>query len=153
MIRKSMITKLGFMRASIALILISSNNVSAFQIVDNYCNEQAKLGSWTVGIGEKKNVSNIMREFDNEHQRMILALDKLPVKLTETVLFSSIGSKPNSVIRIMKEHARYQWDVTGKKSNLSVTIQYYKGCINQISLMDTNKMNFYNRYNVLSTKP
>lgn len=143
----------NLIKVSVVVTFALSNRAFALEIVDNYCNNQAKLGSWTVGIGDKKAIPNIVKEFDAEHQKMVLAFDKMPIKLTESAIFSSIGVKPDSVIKIMKESARYQWNVSGKKSNLSVTVQYYKGCIHQISLMDTSKMSFYNRYNTLPTKP
>lgn len=128
-----------------------STQAFAFKVVDSECNDQAKLGAWTVGIGEKKNV-NIAKEFAGEHQMLVQALDRLPVKLSEEALFAGIGSKPNNVIRVMKDHARFQWDMTGKKSSVNVIVQYYKGCIDQISVMDSRSMAFYNRHNILADK-
>jgi uncharacterized membrane protein len=41
----------------------------------------------------------------------------------------------------------------GRQSSLSVIVNFYKGCINAISLMDSSKMEFYRRDNVLPDKP
>lgn len=142
------VKKLGL----VAVALMLSANAFALKVVDSECTDQAKLGAWTVGIGEKKNV-NIAKEFAGEHQKLVEALDKLPVKLSEESLLAGVGMKPNGVIRVAKNHARFQWDVTGKKSSINVVIQYYKGCIDQISVIDSRSMAFYNRHNSLVELP
>lgn len=140
-----------FKKVAVAMVVcLLSSNSFAFKMVDSECNDQAKLGAWTQGIGEKKRIQNIVSEFGSEHQQLVSILDKLPVKLSEALLLEEIGIKPNSVIRVVKEHARFQWDVTREKSSINIIIQYYKGCVDQVSIM--RGMNFYNRHNELLTK-
>ena len=146
-----MITK-HILGASLAVLLVATN-ANAFKIVENYCNNKATRGEWTVGIKNKKVVKSITKEFAPEHQKVVAFLDKMPIMTSEASILAGMPLKPNQVIRVVKDHARFQWEIPGKKSNLAVTVYQYKGCVNQIDIMDSNNPNFYNLSNTLATQP
>ena len=133
--------------------LFVATNANAFKVVENYCNNKAIRGEWTVGIKDKKTVKSITKEFAPEHQKVVNFLDKMPIMTSEASILSGIPVKPTQVIRVVKDHARFQWEIPGKKSNLSIVVYQYKGCVNQINLMDSNNSKFYNLYNTLATQP
>ena len=134
-------------------VLFATSNANAFKVVENYCNDKAKRGEWTVGIKNKKTVKSITKEFAPEHQKVVAFLDKMPIITSETSILSGMPLKPSQVIRVAKDHARFQWEIHGKKSNLAVVVHQYKGCISQINIMESSSSKFYNLDNKLATQP
>jgi len=137
----------------VSILLSLSSNSNAFNIVETYCNDQARQGEWTIGIKDKKSIKAISSQFDPEHRQVLDYLDKLPVKVSEESLLAGIPVKPKSVIRVVKQHGRFQWEIPGNKEKLNVIVMHYKGCVSDISLMSSKNMNFYNRSNILSIHP
>jgi hypothetical protein len=138
--------------ASILLLLVNFN-VNALNTVDTYCNDKAQLGTWKEGIGDKKDISNIVAEFGSEHAALVSYLDQLKIKIPESVVLDGVKVAPISKFTAIKNSTRFQWHITGKNSNLDIIVFFYKGCLSQISLMDSKKRTFYNRTNTLSTQP
>jgi hypothetical protein len=134
-------------------VVLTAPNAFAFKIIENYCNDKATRGTWTVGIKNKKTVKSISAEFSPEFRKIVNFLDKLPIKTSEASLLAGIPAKPAQVIRIMKKHVRFQYEIPGKKSSLAIIVQQHKGCINQISLMESGNVNFYTLSNTLATEP
>ena len=146
-------SKLTIQFIAYIFLLLANVNADAVTIVETYCNDKAQLGAWEEGLITKKIVGNIVGEFDPEHAALVSYLDKLPVQSNESLVLGGIKVAPQSTIKLIKNSARFQWDIPGAKSHLNIILQFYKGCISQISLMDSNKMVFYNRTNTYSTQP
>lgn len=135
------------------VIILTASNSFALRLVETYCNDKATRGKWMVGIKNKKTVKAITKEFSPEFRKTVKFLDKLPIKTSEASILGGIPQKPTQVIRVMKEHVRFQYEIPGQKSSLAIIVYHYKGCINQINLMESGNANFYNLSNTLATEP
>lgn len=146
-------TKMTIKFIAYILLVLVNTDTNALTIVDNYCNDKAQLGAWEEGIINKRTIGNIVAEFDPEHAALVSYLDKLPVRSTESLVLRGMKVSPQLTTKIGDTLTGFQWDISGVKSNLSIILKIYKGCISQISLMDSNKKVFYNRDTKLPTQP
>lgn len=146
-------TKINIQFIAFILLALVNSGANAVSIVENYCNEKAQLGPWEEGVINKRTIGNIVAEFDPEHAAFVSYIDKLPVQSNESNILSGVKVSPKSTTKIGDTLTRIQWDIQGAKSNLSVVLKIYKGCISQISLMDNNRKVFYNRDAKLPTQP
>lgn len=146
-----MLRKLGAFFLLLSIVFSGLGTASAIEIVDEVCNDQARLGAWMKGVSNKEPVRDIVSEFAPEHQKIVSFLNSLPVMTGEQKVLAGIGKGPTGTVRIVKEHVRFQWEFPGSKTTLSAVVYIYKGCIQGINLMDikANTYNFYSRRNQL----
>jgi hypothetical protein len=141
-----MLRKLGAFFLLLSIVFSGLGTASAIEIVDEVCNDQARLGAWMKGVSNKEPIRDIVSEFPPEHQKVVSFLNSLPVRTGEQKVLAGMGKSPTRTIRIVKEFVLFQWEFPGSKSTLAANVYVYKGCIRAINLTDIKSSSSYNLY-------
>jgi len=148
-----MIMKFRIAAVLIFLGLIHASSAYAIEVTDEFCDSRARLGTWKRGLLTQNGIDDIANEFDQEHKKLISFLDGQPPTSSELIVLNKIGVKPFSVVKVGANFVGYKWEIPGGKYNLGVSVDFYKGCVVQILLMNMATNTFYHRRNELPTKP
>ena len=112
---------------------MTNNSYAEFKIVDTYCNENYSIQPWKETNKSAIPMKDFIKNSNEERKRIINALNNLPIVGSSDILLKEMKIAP------FKKRTRsvmdfYKWQFENEKEHFFVNVQYYKGCLNEISL-------------------
>jgi len=93
---------------------------------------------------------NVVKEFPPEHHRLVSFIDQQLANPDKNAVLDGIDVKPFQAINVFKNSETCQWEIPGSPNKIALQIHFYKGCINEIFLLNEGNGSFVARKNKLA---